>query len=166
MENEEIKIQDIPEAKVFVKENLVFINEHEYTLEVDFKNGFQIDALEDRYTKLLQKYHYIVGDWGHNQLRLKGFYKNDMKNVEEDSKIYTLEDYLREYCAFGCAYFVLSLNGNPVMPKENAPHKSNQQKRKKQNTSNHKKYTHQQKQPQKEKTKKHAFVIRKGDKKA
>lgn len=112
-QHQEIAIYDIPEAKVFVKDNVVYIDDKEYIIVENFKDALDSKSLEERYTALLQKYHYIVGDWGHEQLRLKGFYANDAKNVEDDQKIRTLQDYLREYCAFGCAYFVLKLNGTP-----------------------------------------------------
>lgn len=112
-QNQDVAIYDIPEAKVFVKDNLVYIDDKEYTIIENFKDALDSKSLEERYTALLQKYHYIVGDWGHEQLRLKGFYTNDAKQGEEDQKIRTLQDYLREYCAFGCAYFVLELNGTP-----------------------------------------------------
>lgn len=112
-QHQEIAIYDIPEAKVFVKDDIVYIDDKEYTIVENVKDALNSKSLEERYTALLQKYHYIVGDWGHEQLRLKGFYANDTKHVEDDQKIRTLQDYLREYCAFGCAYFVLALNGTP-----------------------------------------------------
>jgi len=78
-----------------------------YKLIENKKNGFQEDAVSERYSEILKKYDYIVGDWGYNQLRLKGFYHRDHAKASFDTKIETLEDYLYEYCNFGCAYFVL-----------------------------------------------------------
>lgn len=109
-----VPIQDIPEAKVIIKENLVFINNQEYVVEKNVKNALNEKDLENRYTQLLQKYDYIVGDWGYEQLRLKGFYREDNLSVDKEYRIDTLEDYLREYCAFGCAHFVLKLTGAPI----------------------------------------------------
>ena len=37
---------------------------------------------------------------------MRGFYKDDKAN-ESEEKISRLEEYLLEYCNFGCAYFVL-----------------------------------------------------------
>lgn len=37
---------------------------------------------------------------------MRGFYKDDKAN-ESEEKISRLEDYLLEYCNYGCAYFVL-----------------------------------------------------------
>ena len=54
----------------------------------------------------MTKFDFIVGDWGNDQLRLRGFYQ-DEKAKDSDVKISRLEDYLLEYCNYGCAYFVL-----------------------------------------------------------
>lgn len=78
-----------------------------YELVENHKDGFQEDALKERYAEILAKYDYIVGDWGYNQLRLKGFYHDRHQKASADTKISALEDYLYEYCNFGCAYFVL-----------------------------------------------------------
>lgn len=56
---------------------------------------------------LLAKYDFLVGDWGYGQLRLKGFYDDQNQKATFDTKISTLEDYIYEYCNFGCPYFVL-----------------------------------------------------------
>lgn len=78
-----------------------------YELIENNKDGFQKEALIDRYSYILKKYDFIVGDWGYDQLRLKGFYHDHNSKASIDSKISTLDDYLYEYCNFGCAYFVL-----------------------------------------------------------
>ncbi|MHC3662733.1 YutD family protein [Streptococcus suis] len=77
----------------------------------DYKNAFDQTIFGQRFSQLMLKFDYIVGDWGNEQLRLRGFYTDD-KNVKSDLKISRLDDYLTEYCNFGCAYFVLA-NLNP-----------------------------------------------------
>lgn len=86
---------------------MIEINGKKYEVIENVKDGFQEDAVTERYTEVLKKYDYIVGDWGYNQLRLKGFYHHDNVKASFDSRIDMLEDYLYEYCNFGCAYFVL-----------------------------------------------------------
>lgn len=185
MEEIVVNIQDIPEAKIFVKDNTVFVDTVEYTLIENHKNGFTAESFQDRYTKLLQKYHYIVGDWGHEQLRLKGFYEVGHKS---DATINTLQDYLREYCSFGCAYFVLKINGEPVPFIEDDSTRSSQnksrrrrpfkpkQKDNRDKNSIHENANKKRKNVTEKKTvgepasslktkKKHGFVIRKQDKK-
>lgn len=70
------------------------------------KEAFDLLAFEQRFTTFMLKFDYIVGDWGNEQLRLKGFYK-DERTSNKDLRISHLEDYLLEYCNYGCAYFVL-----------------------------------------------------------
>ncbi|QCI87390.1 DUF1027 domain-containing protein [Vagococcus zengguangii] len=83
------------------------IDEREYKLLMNYQDGFNIEQLNERYSDVLDKYDYIVGDIGFEQLRLKGFFDDFRKKVGYDQKIGTLEDYLYEYCNFGCAYFVI-----------------------------------------------------------
>lgn len=78
-----------------------------YELMTNYKDGFQQEEVEGRYSEILKKYDFVVGDWGYEQLRLKGFYLDHHGKATYDTKISTLEDYLYEYCNFGCAYFVL-----------------------------------------------------------
>lgn len=82
-----------------------------YRLVKDYRDGFDYEALIKRYNDVLAKYDYIVGDWGYDQLRLRGFFKDDFKSAPLDAKINTLNDYLYEFCNFGCAYFVIEQIG-------------------------------------------------------
>ncbi|MYL33736.1 DUF1027 domain-containing protein [Pontibacillus yanchengensis] len=78
-----------------------------YEVIHDEKQGFQEEAIEQRYSDILSKYDFIVGDWGYGQLRLRGFFDDQNPKATFDTKISTLDDYLYEYCNFGCAYFVM-----------------------------------------------------------
>ncbi len=86
---------------------LIELHGKHYEIIENNKNGFEENAIKDRYSDILAKYDYIVGDWGYNQLRLKGFYNDRSSKAQVDTKISALDDYLYEYCNFGCAYFVL-----------------------------------------------------------
>lgn len=70
------------------------------------KDAFDASVFSQRFSEILIKYDYIVGDWGNEQLRLKGFYKDDREGKKSD-RISRLDDYIKEYCNFGCAYFLL-----------------------------------------------------------
>ncbi|MFS1664434.1 YutD family protein [Streptococcus sp. zg-JUN1979] len=85
--------------------------DYQFLLVEDVKDGFDAKVFSQRFSDILLKYDYIVGDWGGEQLRLKGFYK-DKRKGKKYSQINYLEDYLLEYCQFGCAYFILE-NPNP-----------------------------------------------------
>ncbi|MEC5424953.1 YutD family protein [Virgibacillus sp. C22-A2] len=78
-----------------------------YEITENIKEGFQEESIKERYSDILSKYDYILGDWGYEQLRLKGFYNDQNPKAAVDTKISSLDDYLYEYCNFGCSYFVL-----------------------------------------------------------
>ena len=86
---------------------MIIAEGYSYELILNNRNGFQEEAFTGRYSDILAKYDYIVGDWGYGQLRLKGFFDDKNQKATFDTKISTLQDYLYEYCNFGCAYFVL-----------------------------------------------------------
>ena len=94
----------------FTPENFT-LGQGNYKLVKNHRDGFDYEATIKRYNDVLEKYDFIVGDWGYDQLRLKGFFKDDFKSAPIDAKISTLEDYLYEYCNFGCAYFVIEQIG-------------------------------------------------------
>ena len=83
------------------------IGEQQYRVIKDHKEAFDEEKFRERYSDILNKYDYIVGDWGCDQLRLKGFFKDDDPKASFDTKYSTIQDYLYEYCNFGCAYFIV-----------------------------------------------------------
>lgn len=86
---------------------MITLGNWHYELITDFRDGFNEEALFERYSDVLLKYDYILGDWGYGQLRLKGFFDDRNQKATYETKISTLQDYLYEYCNFGCAHFVL-----------------------------------------------------------
>jgi uncharacterized protein YutD len=86
---------------------MVTVNNVTYEIVGEYRDGFKEEAFLARYSDILSRYDYIVGDWGYNQLRLKGFFDDQNQKASFDTKISTLSEYLYEYCNFGCAYFVL-----------------------------------------------------------
>ncbi|WP_138418545.1 YutD family protein [Aquibacillus sediminis] len=86
---------------------MIEVQGNHYQVIEEEKSGFHVDVFKERYSEILHKYDFIVGDWGYEQLRLKGFYDDQNPKASFDTKISTLDDYLYEYCNFGCAYFVL-----------------------------------------------------------
>ncbi len=83
------------------------IDGHPYRLISNYREGFNIEKLEERFSSILTKYDYILGDWGYDQLRLRGFYASNSKQGSSGQNIDHIQDYLDEYCNFGCAYFIL-----------------------------------------------------------
>ncbi|HEM4919043.1 TPA: DUF1027 domain-containing protein [Streptococcus suis] len=113
----------------------------ELDLLEDYKNAFDQTIFGQRFSQLMLKFDYIVGDWGNEQLRLRGFYTDD-KNVKSDLKISRLDDYLTEYCNFGCAYFVLA-NPNP----QDLPAEEEDRPRRKRSRSRNRNRNQQQTEP-------------------
>ncbi|WP_163654724.1 YutD-like domain-containing protein [Listeria sp. PSOL-1] len=86
---------------------MIKIGGHEYELIENYRDCYNEEKLTERYSDILGRYDYIVGDWGYDELRLKGFFDDANRKASYDNKISTLKEYLYEYCNFGCAYFVL-----------------------------------------------------------
>lgn len=78
-----------------------------FELVENYRDAFDETQFDSKYSEVLNKYDYIVGDIGYEKLRLTGFYRDNKKKVERDKKYSAIQDYLYEYCNFGCAYFVL-----------------------------------------------------------
>lgn len=98
--------QDKPQEKVQEK-IIVQVNGKNYEIVQNHKEGWNPEVFRDRYSEVLERYDYIIGDWGYSQLRLKGFYRDNHPKATKDSTISSMVDYINEYCNFGCAYFVL-----------------------------------------------------------
>ena len=88
----------------------VTLENNNYEIITNYKNGYNKEELEKRYTDFFKDYDYIVGDWAYGKLRLKGFYDNSNKNCKEVNNFSNLDKYLKENCAFDCAYFVAKKN--------------------------------------------------------
>ncbi|MEQ6377125.1 YutD family protein [Bacillaceae bacterium S4-13-58] len=78
-----------------------------YEVIENYREAFDEQPFVERYSDILSKYDFIIGDWGYGQLRLKGFFDDQNSKATFDTKISTLPEYLYEYCNFGCAYFVV-----------------------------------------------------------
>lgn len=91
-----------------IDEQHIQIKNQVYQLVEDYREGFKLEAFEQRYQEYFEKFDFIVGDWGYEQLRLRGFYQVNQRKVPRDQQINFLDDYLKEYCNFGCQYFVIA----------------------------------------------------------
>ena len=125
MENEEMT-----EKIRFNEEGQIVVNQDCYELVENYRDAFDLEQFQNRYSDILQRYDFIVGDMGYGQLRLRGFFYDDNKNAPYEWKIGTLDDYLYEYCNFGCAYFVLERVTGSVGV-YHRPRKNNNNKKKK-----------------------------------
>ena len=85
----------------------VVLENIKYNLIINYKDGFDQEELEARYTDYFNDYDYIVGDWSYGKLRLKGFCKKENKLYKPLNDYENKNDYLRNNCAYDCKYFVL-----------------------------------------------------------
>lgn len=82
------------------------IEEKEFEIIKNYKNGYNKDEFINKYTEYFDEFNYVVGDWAYGKLRLKGFYDKNNKKCKEINNFENLDKYLKENCAFDCAYFV------------------------------------------------------------
>lgn len=82
-------------------------NEITYTLEKDENKIFNYEEMSTRITPYFNDYDYILGDMSYNKIRLKGFCDKKNKIYKKINDINTLENYLKEYCSYGCSWFLL-----------------------------------------------------------
>ena len=83
------------------------VEDREYELIVNYKDGFDKEEFENRYTDYFYDYDYIVGDIAYGKLRLKGFYDEKNKKVNKINNYKNVDNYLKNNCANDCKYFVL-----------------------------------------------------------
>ena len=144
-----------------------------FTLVENIKEAFDVTVLNQRFSEVLTKFDYVVGDWSNEQLRLRGFYKDD-RTEEKIEKISRLQDYLLEYCSYGCAYFVLENETPKRAPfdqkmrkkeeeKDNRKGKKSSQNKKKNHTDKRNRRRRKEQKPQNEEKGQRHFVIRKKD---
>lgn len=85
----------------------IILEETNYGVLKNYRDGFDTEALTERYTEYFKPYDYILGDWSYGKLRLKGFYKKDNKNCRELNNFENIDKYIETNCAYDCRYFII-----------------------------------------------------------
>ncbi len=86
---------------------MIIVENNNYELINEYKNGFEEIAFQDRYTEYFEKYDYILGDWAYGKLRLKGFCEKNNQLFNKINDYSQIEKYIKENCAYDCRYFIL-----------------------------------------------------------
>ena len=86
----------------------IVIHDQKYLIMKNEKDAIEEEELEKKITEYFDDFDYIVGDWAYGKLRLKGFNSKTNKNFKAINDIDHVDDYLKEYCAPNCRYFILS----------------------------------------------------------
>ena len=84
------------------------VNKVRYHVLKDHKDAIKMEILEEKITDYFDGYDYIVGDWAYGKLRLKGFNSKTNPKFNSINDIDKVDDYIENYCAFGCSYFILA----------------------------------------------------------
>lgn len=79
----------------------------DYELVKDYKNGFDLQELTNRYTDYFIEYDYILGDWAYGKLRLKGFCNENNQKLNDINNYATIDSYIKDNCAYDCKYFII-----------------------------------------------------------
>lgn len=88
----------------------IILNDIEYDVVKDDQMCLDVNKLKEKCTDYFTSFDYILGDYAYNHLRLKGFYDSKNPNCKAINNIDFLDDYLKNYCAYGCSYFLLKKN--------------------------------------------------------
>jgi len=83
------------------------LNNISYKILKNYRDGFNIEAITERYTEYFEPYDYILGDWSYGKLRLKGFYKKENLKCRDLNSFENIETYIKTNCAYDCRYFVI-----------------------------------------------------------
>lgn len=86
---------------------MILLEDTKYNIIEDYKNGYDREELENKYTDFFKEYDYIIGDWAYGKLRLKGFCKKGNKLFKEINNYEKKDEYLKNNCAYDCRYFIL-----------------------------------------------------------
>lgn len=81
-------------------------NDINYVLEHD-DNIFNYDEVKEMVTSYFNDFDYIFGDMSYHKIRLKGFCNKNNKLYKKINDINSLDDYLKNYCSYGCSWFLL-----------------------------------------------------------
>lgn len=85
------------------------INGEIYQLVENYRDCFNLEEIQQKLNDVdyFNDFDYILGDYAYDKLRLKGFCKKNNKNMRNINDYNMIKDYIKEYCSYGCSYFIL-----------------------------------------------------------
>lgn len=86
---------------------IITLNDNKYEMIKNKDNCFNYDELKEKATEYFTDYDYIFADYAYDKIRLKGFYDSTNKKVTKVNNIKDLDNYIKNYCAYGANYFLL-----------------------------------------------------------
>ncbi len=85
----------------------IVLLEQEYNVIKDDNDSYDNELVISLATDYFKPYDYILGDFSYGKLRLKGFYRDDNKKSTKINRYSEVENYIKNFCSFGCKYFIL-----------------------------------------------------------
>ena len=85
----------------------LIINNIKYEIQKDVNDAVDKEEIESKLTDYFYDFDYVVGDWAYSKLRLKGFYDSKNSKASKINDIKNIDSYIKDYCAYGCKYFIL-----------------------------------------------------------
>ena len=87
---------------------VITINNRKYQVLNNYKDAINIEELETKLTEYFDDFDYIVGDIAYGKLRLKGFNSKTNKNFKDLNDVDKVNEYIKNNCAYGCRWFMIS----------------------------------------------------------
>ena len=85
----------------------ITVNNQKYLVMREERDAIDLEQLEKGLTDYFLDFDYVVGDWAYGRLRLKGLNSKTNPRFKEINDIDKVDDYLRDFCAYGCRYFII-----------------------------------------------------------
>ena len=86
---------------------MIKLDDIKYELMENYKDGFELDAVKEKFTDYFYDYDYILGDWSYGKLRLKGFCNRTNRKCNRINDIKYKDKYIKELCSYDCRYFLV-----------------------------------------------------------
>lgn len=87
---------------------IITINNKKYQVLNNYRDAINIEEIESKLTEYFDNFDFIVGDIAYGKLRLKGFNDKTNKNFKDFNDVSKVEDYIKNNCAYGCRWFMIS----------------------------------------------------------
>ncbi len=87
---------------------VIEINNEKYQVINNYREAIDVEVLKEKLTDYFDNFDYIVGDIAYGRLRLKGFNSKTNKNFKSMNDVDKVEDYIKNNCAYGCRWFMIS----------------------------------------------------------
>ena len=86
---------------------MIKLDNIKYELMENYKDGFELDAVKEKFTDYFYDYDYLLGDWSYGKIRLKGFCNRTNRKCNRINDIKYKDKYIKDLCGYECRYFIL-----------------------------------------------------------